>query len=103
MPAKVATFFDKQKNASEKFVPLHCCIALKIKQIMDELSNIQGKIYEIRGIRVMLDFDLAEIYQVPTKALKQAVKRNMKRFPPDFMFELTKQEWNILRSQIVMR
>ena len=49
----------------------------------------------------MLDFDLAVIYQVPTKALKQAVKRNMRRFPPDFMFELTMQEWNILRSQIV--
>ena len=51
---------------------------------MDELSNIQGKIHEIRGIRVMLDFDLAEMYQVPTKALKQAVKRNIKRFPDDF-------------------
>ena len=66
-----------------------------------ELAIIQSKIYEIRGIRVMLDFDLAGIYQVPTKALKQAVKRNIKRFPPDFMFELTAQEWNILRSQIV--
>ena len=70
---------------------------------MDEFSNIQGKIHEIRGVKVMLDLDLdlAVIYQVPTKALKQAVKRNMKRFPPDFMFELTMQEWNILRSQIV--
>jgi len=66
-----------------------------------ELTVIQNKIHEIRGVRVMLDFDLAGIYQVPTKVLKQAVKRNIRRFPTDFMFELTMQEWNILRSQIV--
>jgi len=63
---------------------------------MDNLSHIQSKIYEIRGYKVMLDFDLAEIYKVLTKALKQAVKRNIKRFPDDFMFELTKAEWNEL-------
>ena len=69
---------------------------------MNELSNIQDKIYEIRGYRVMLDFDLAESYGMETKVLKQSVKRNLKRFEgDDFMFELTKQEWNILRSQIV--
>ena len=61
-----------------------------------DLPDIQKKIYEIRGFRVMLDFDLAVIYKVLTKALKQAVKRNMKRFPPDFMFELTKNEWKEL-------
>ena len=61
-----------------------------------ELQPIQDKIYEIRGCRVMLDFDLAVIYEAPTKVLKQAVKRNMKRFPPDFMFELTKAEWKEL-------
>ena len=61
---------------------------------MDELSNIQKKIHEIRGIRVMLDFDLAEMYEVQTKALKQAVRRNISRFPEDFMFELTKDEFN---------
>jgi hypothetical protein len=61
-----------------------------------ELSIIQNKIYEIRGVKVMLDFDLAEMYDVPTKVLKQAVKRNMKRFPIDFMFELTKNEWKEL-------
>ena len=61
-----------------------------------ELSIIQNKIYEIRGVKVMLDFDLAEMYDVPTKVLKQAVKRNMKRFPIDFMFELTKNEWREL-------
>ena len=61
-----------------------------------DLQPIQNKIYEIRGVRVMLDFDLAVIYEAPTKALKQAVKRNMRRFPPDFMFELTKAEWKEL-------
>ena len=61
-----------------------------------ELSAIQNKIYEIRGYRVMLDFDLAEMYQVPTKALKQSVKRNINRFPCDFMVELTKNEWKEL-------
>lgn len=61
-----------------------------------ELQLIQNKIFEVRGLRVMLDFDLAEMYEVKTKALKQAVKRNVNRFPPDFMFELTKQEWNEL-------
>ena len=58
-----------------------------------ELQSIQNKIYEIRGYKVMLDFDLAAIYQVPTKALKQSVKRNIRRFPCDFMFELSKDEW----------
>lgn len=70
-----------------------------------ELQPIQNKIYEIRGQRVMLDFDLAQIYQVETKALKQAVRRNIERFPSDFMFELTQSEYNELilnlRSQIV--
>jgi hypothetical protein len=61
-----------------------------------ELQLIQNKIFEIRGLRVMLDFDLAEMYEVKTKVLKQAVKRNINRFPPDFMFELTKLEWNEL-------
>jgi hypothetical protein len=58
-----------------------------------ELQIIQNKIFEIRGQRVMLDYDLAELYEVETRALKQAVKRNINRFPSDFMFELTKSEW----------
>lgn len=66
-----------------------------------DLQIIQSKIYEIRGCRVMLDSDLAALYQVETKALKQAVKRNLDRFPDDFMFELTKEETECLRSQIV--
>ena len=64
-----------------------------------ELQIIQNKIYEIRGQRVMLDFDLAELYQTETKRLKEAVRRNIDRFPGDFMFELDKKEWNILRTQ----
>ena len=68
---------------------------------MNELQLIQSKIYEIRGQKVMLDFDLAEMYGTETKVLKQSVKRNIGRFPSDFMFELTKEEFNTLRSQIV--
>jgi len=64
-----------------------------------ELSIIQNKIYEIRGIKVMLDFDLAEMYQVETKRLNESVKRNIKRFPKDFMFQLTNKELTILKSQ----
>lgn len=59
-----------------------------------ELQVIQQKIFEVRGCRVMLDFHLAELYSVKTKVLKQAVKRNILRFPQDFMFELTKEEWD---------
>lgn len=66
-----------------------------------ELQTIQNKIYEIRGQRVMLDRDLATLYQVETKVLNQAVKRNIKRFPSDFMFQLTNQEFAILKSQFV--
>ena len=68
--------------------------------IMDNLQIIQSKIYEIRGQKVMLDFDLAEMYGTETKRLKEAVKRNIRRFPSDFMFELTKDEYIFLRSQI---
>lgn len=66
---------------------------------MDELQNIQSKIYVIRGQRVMLDFDLAKSYNVETKALNQAVKRNYKRFEgEEFMFQLTKEEWKIFAN-----
>ena len=76
-----------------------------------ELQPIQSKIYEIRGQRVMLDFDLAELYQVETRTLKQAVRRNIERFegddfierfPPDFMFQLTDAETENWKSQIVI-
>lgn len=62
-------------------------------------QSIQNRIYEIRGERVMLDFDLAALYEVETKVFNQAVKRNIKRFPDDFMFQLTKEEWDLLRHQ----
>ena len=58
-----------------------------------DLQIIQNKIFEVRGYRVMLDLHLAELYQVETRTLKQAVKRNIDRFPSDFMFELSKDEW----------
>ena len=58
-----------------------------------EIAIIQSKIYEVRGTKVMLDKDLAELYQVTTGNLNKAVKRNIKRFPPDFMFQLTTEEW----------
>lgn len=62
---------------------------------------IQQKIFEIRGQKVMLDFDLAALYEVETKVFNQAVKRNIESFPDDFMFRLTKKEWSCMRSQIV--
>jgi hypothetical protein len=58
-----------------------------------QLQVIQTKIYEVRGQKVMLDFDLAELYETETRVLKQSVKRNINRFPSDFMFQLTKTEW----------
>ena len=66
-----------------------------------ELEIIKNKIHEIRSHKVMLDFDLADLYGTETKILKQAVRRNLNRFPSDFMFELTNDEFQSLRSQIV--
>lgn len=68
---------------------------------MNELTTIQSKIHEIRGQRVMLDFDLAEMYGVETRVLNQAVKRNIERFPEDFMFQLDTIEWESMSSQFV--
>jgi hypothetical protein len=65
-----------------------------------ELTLIQTRIHEVRGQKVMLDFDLAELYEVLTKNLNRLVKRNSKRFPDDFMFQLTATEWKSLRLQI---
>ena len=70
-----------------------------------QLVTIQNKIYEVNGIKVMLDFDLAELYEVETRVLNQAIKRNIDSFPEDFMFRLSKEEWELMRSsssQIVM-
>src|SRR5450432_994011 len=68
---------------------------------MEIIKSIQNRIYEMRGARVMLDFEIAELYEVATKVLNQAVKRNIKRFPGDFMFQLTSIEWLTMRSQSV--
>jgi phage regulator Rha-like protein len=66
------------------------------------LITIQNKIYEVNGIKIMLDFDLAELYEVETRVLNQAIKRNIDSFPEDFMFRLTKEEWEeVMSSQIV--
>ena len=67
---------------------------------MQVIQSIQNRIYELRGERVMLDRDLAALYEVETKSLNLSVKRNIKRFPEDFMFQLTKEEFNSLRFQI---
>ena len=66
-----------------------------------DISILQAKIHEVRGQKVILDFDLSELYDVQTKVLNQAVKRNLQRFPEDFMFQLTENEYESLRSQIV--
>jgi len=65
-----------------------------------ELEQIKSSILEIRGKKVILDFELAKLYQTETKRLKESVRRNIRRFPSDFMFELTAEEWENLRSQI---
>ena len=65
-----------------------------------EIQVIRNKIHEIRGHKVILDYDLAELYMVENKRLKEAVRRNLSRFPEDFLFELTKDEFVSLRSQI---
>ncbi|ARS41037.1 DNA-binding protein [Sphingobacteriaceae bacterium GW460-11-11-14-LB5] len=67
---------------------------------MQIIKSIQNRIYEIRGERVMLDFDLASLYEVETRVLNQAVKRNIKRFPEDFMFQLTSAEFENIKFQI---
>ena len=63
-------------------------------------DDIRHRIYEIRGVKVMLDRDLAQMYEVETKMLNRQVKRNIERFPIDFMFQLTEREWEFLRCQI---
>lgn len=67
---------------------------------MEIIQSIQNRIYSIRGVRVMLDFDLASLYDVETRILNQAVKRNIGRFPEDFMFQLTEDEWVLIYNQI---
>lgn len=63
---------------------------------MENIVQVRNMIYDIRGQKVMIDFELAELYEVETRYLNKAVKRNIERFPSDFMFQLTKEEWNNL-------
>ena len=70
-------------------------------ELMNDITLIQNKIYEIRGQRVMLDFDLVALYQVTTSAMNQAVKRNAERFPEEFMFRISASEWEHISSQFV--
>lgn len=72
------------------------------KEIILTDNSIQDIIYDIRGVKVMMDYDLAAIYGVETRSLNQAVKRNIERFPPDFMFKLTEEEWLVLVQKISM-
>lgn len=67
---------------------------------MKIIASIQNRIYEVRGERVMLDFDLADLYDVETRALNQAVKRNIERFPDDFMFQLKPVEFELIRREV---
>jgi hypothetical protein len=76
--------------------------ATKKVDVMMPDEVVINKIYLIRGLKVMLDRDLAELYRVETRILNQAVKRNVERFPKDFMFQLTIEEWHSLRSQFVI-
>jgi len=67
-----------------------------------QITTLQSKIHDIRDQKIILDFDLAMLYEVETRVLNQSVKRNIKRFPTDFMFQLTQEEWISMSSQIVM-
>ena len=78
------------------------CYCLNFLIMKDEIILVQDLIHEIRGKKVMLDFDLARLYQVETRALNQAVQRNLDRFPDDFMFKLENEDFKNLKSQIVI-
>ena len=106
MAKKIATdkgepeVIAKCDNLNE-VTPNHDEVITSVTQSSSEDISIKSMIRVIRGQQIMLDFDLAFLYGVETKALNQAVKRNTNRFPEDFMFKLTKSELEILRSQIV--
>jgi arabinogalactan endo-1,4-beta-galactosidase len=80
------------------FLSIHVFLSIIINEAM-ELLHIKDRIHEVRGMKIMLDFDLAKLYTIETKRLKEAVRRNIRRFPEDFMFELTSNEWENLRTQ----
>ena len=106
MAKKKATGKGEPKDVAKRdtlneVTPNHDELIPSVAQSSPENVSIKSMIRVVRGQQVMLDFDLAFLYGVETKALNQAVKRNINRFPEDFMFKLTKSELEILRSQIV--
>jgi hypothetical protein len=94
-------FCRRINNRPEKIKSFNMERKMKDSKPLVPAELIEKKIYLIRGQKVLLDRDLAELYRVETKVLKQAVKRNIKRFPDDFMFELSKAEFTHWRSQFV--
>jgi len=110
---KNLTFFPKNRSKSRHWTVIEIAVLLSGRKLilagiekraglkMDEncVIAIKDMIYEIRGHKVMLDNDLANLYEIETKFLNRAVKRNMERFPDFFMFQLTEDEWRLLRCQ----
>lgn len=90
----------KDTELSEENSQLTVCPQLEVANCDFKNINIENLIHTIRGERMMFDSDLAMLYGVTTSRLNEQVKRNINRFPDDFMFQLTKEEWNALRSQI---
>ena len=91
----------KKKSIESREPVTNCGQSVDAVENFDRRNiNIESFIRTIRGQKVMVDFDLAMLYGVKNKRLNEQVKRNIKRFPDDFMFQLTKEEWNILKSQI---
>lgn len=91
------------KNNTQSFLKINfsnILLGLPKTTLMQIIQSIQNRIYEIRGERVMLDRDLASLYKIETRVLNQAVKRNIKRFPADFMFRLTKAEFESIKFKI---
>jgi hypothetical protein len=96
--SKIA-YFSQYKHAFESSAIAHFSIVRMLSTTIVQPEAIAEHIYFVRGEKIMLDADLAALYGTETKALKRAVRRNIKRFLPDFMFELTKEEFEILRYQ----
>jgi len=109
---ETAYLLSSKKNADRLFESVRQIkdgvgVSIDLNDICDtnlmftDLEVIKTRIFEVRGVQVMLDFELAFLYRVDTKVLNQSVKRNLRRFPSDFMFQLTQIEWVNLKSQIV--
>jgi len=101
MISQIVTSYPQKVFILKSSIVIMSILLVKFK-IMTEVNLIQQKIHEIRGEMVMLDFDLAMLYEVDTRSLNQAVKRNIERFPIDFMFRLTEKEWEVMISQNVV-